>query len=188
MTYLQLFWSFFQVGLFSIGGGYASLPLIQQQVVELHGWLQMTEFSDIITISQMTPGPIAINAATFVGIRIAGIGGAVIATLGCILPSCMILLTVAHFYYKYKNLSAVQGILYGLRPAVVALIASAGLSVLILALWNNMPIVWDIRAIDIFAAVLFGAGLFVLRRFHVNPIYVMLGAGICGLIGYSVIV
>lgn len=96
MIYLQLLWSFFQIGLFSIGGGYATMPLIQHQVVELHGWLTMTQFSDIITISQMTPGPIAINSATFVGIQVAGIPGALVATLGCVIPSCIIVTTLAY--------------------------------------------------------------------------------------------
>ena len=90
MIYLQLFWSFLQIGLFSFGGGYAALPLIQGQIVDRHGWLAMAEFTDLITISQMTPGPIAINAATFVGIKIAGPAGAAAATLGCVLPSCVI--------------------------------------------------------------------------------------------------
>ena len=90
MIYLQLFWSFLQVGLFSIGGGYAAMPLIQNQVVSAHPWLTMNEFTDLITIAEMTPGPIAINSATFVGIRIAGIPGAMIATFGCILPSCVL--------------------------------------------------------------------------------------------------
>ena len=96
MIYLQLFWSFIQIGMFSFGGGYAAMPLIQGQVVTDHGWLTMSEFTDLITISQMTPGPIAVNSATFVGLKIAGIPGAVVATLGCILPSCIIV-TV---YYK----------------------------------------------------------------------------------------
>ena len=87
MIYLQLFWSFIQIGMFSFGGGYAAMPLIQGQVVNTHEWLTMTEFTDLITISQMTPGPIAVNSATFVGMKIAGIPGAVVATLGCILPS-----------------------------------------------------------------------------------------------------
>ena len=91
MIYLQLFWSFFQIGLFSIGGGYAALPLIQTQVVQVHSWITMNEFNDLITISQMTPGPIAINSATFVGNQIAGLGGAIISTLGCIMPSCIII-------------------------------------------------------------------------------------------------
>ena len=95
MIYLQLFLSFLQVGAFSIGGGYAAMPLIQSQVVTSHGWLTMSEFTDLITIAEMTPGPIAVNSATFVGIRIAGVGGAVIATLGCILPSCLLPLQTA---------------------------------------------------------------------------------------------
>lgn len=82
MIYIELFFSFLQIGLFSIGGGYAALPLIQQQVVEVNGWLGMTEFTDLITISQMTPGPIAINGATFVGMRIGGLPGALAATAG----------------------------------------------------------------------------------------------------------
>ena len=105
MIYLQLFWSFIQVGLFSIGGGYAAMPLIQSQVVELHPWLTMNEFTDLITIAEMTPGPIAVNSATFVGIRIAGFPGAVIATFGCILPSCLIVSMLAFIYYRYKGVA-----------------------------------------------------------------------------------
>lgn len=109
MVLLKLFWSFVQIGLFSIGGGYAALPLIQQQVVDIHGWLTMTEFADVITIAEMTPGSISINSATFVGTKIAGMPGAVIATIGCVLPSFVIVLTLAFCYYKYKNLTVVQG-------------------------------------------------------------------------------
>ena len=140
MIYLELFWSFFQIGLFSVGGGYAAMPIIEHQVVELHGWMTMQEFVDIITISQMTPGPIAVNSATFVGIQIAGLPGAIIATLGCIFPSCIIVLTLAWVYSRYRNLSVVQGVLGGLRPAVVAMIASAGLSILVLSLWNGAAV------------------------------------------------
>ena len=125
MIHLELFWSFFQIGLFSIGGGYAAMPLIQHQVVELHPWLTLEQFSDIITISQMTPGPIAINSATFVGLQLGGLPGALVATVGCVLPSCVIVLTLAYVYYRYRGLSMVQGVLAGLRPAVVAMIASA---------------------------------------------------------------
>ena len=98
MIHLELFWSFFQIGLFSIGGGYAAMPLIQHQVVELHPWLTLEQFSDIITISQMTPGPIAINSATFVGLQLGGLPGALVATAGCVLPSCIIVLTLAYVY------------------------------------------------------------------------------------------
>src|SRR5699024_10356178 len=111
MIYLRLFWSFLQIGLISFGGGYAAMPLIQDQIVTGHGWLSMSEFSDLITISQMTPGPIAINSATFVGIRIAGIPGALVATLGCILPSCVIVILIAKLYLKYRSLDLLQGVL-----------------------------------------------------------------------------
>ena len=108
MIYLELFLSFLQIGALSFGGGYAAMPLIQNQVVSIHGWLTMKEFTDLVTISQMTPGPIAINSATFVGIKIAGIGGAAVATLGCILPSCIIVTLIARLYLKYRTMALLQ--------------------------------------------------------------------------------
>ena len=107
MILLELIWAFFQVGLFSIGGGYAALPQIQNIVVEKLGWLTPLEFADVLTISQMTPGPIALTAATFVGTRIAGLPGAFAATLGCVLPSIIIVLALAFFYSRYRNLKGV---------------------------------------------------------------------------------
>lgn len=138
MIYLQLFLSFLQIGMFSFGGGYAAMPLIQGQVVQAHQWMTMSEFTDLITISQMTPGPIAVNAATFVGIKIAGISGALVATLGCILPSCIIVTILARLYLRYRKMDMLQGILGTLRPAVVALIGSAGVLILISAFWGSM--------------------------------------------------
>jgi chromate transporter len=187
MIYLSLFWSFFQVGLFSIGGGYAAMPLIQNQVVDLHHWLSMSEFADVITISQMTPGPIAINSATFVGIRIAGIPGAIIATIGCVFPSCIIVMTLAYIYYRYRGLSIVQGVLSGLRPAVIAMIGSAGLSLIILAFWNGNAVSANIKSMDILSAAIFALALFLLRKWKLNQIVVMLGAGIIGLCVYPFI-
>ena len=190
MIYLKLFWSFFQIGLFSIGGGYAAMPIIQKQVVDLNHWLSMKEFVDIVTISQMTPGPIAINASTFVGMRIAGLGGAIIATIGCVTPSCIIVLTIAYFYYKYQDLWVIQGALKGLRPVVVSLIATAGLSILLMALLNGNAASWFLinpSQIDIVAGVLFLVGFLLLRKFKTNPIYIMLGSGVVGLICYHFI-
>ena len=137
MIYLQLFLSFLQIGMFSFGGGYAAMPLIQGQVVTLHGWLTMSEFTDLITISQMTPGPIAVNSATFVGMKIAGIPGAMVATAGCILPSCILVTILARLYLKYRNLDLLQGVLKSVRPAVVAMIASAGILILKDAFWGR---------------------------------------------------
>ncbi len=182
MIYLKLFLSFIQIGLFSIGGGYAALPLIQNQVVDIHGWLTLPEFVDVISIAEMTPGPIAVNSATFVGIKIAGILGAVVATLGCILPSCVIVLLLAYLYQKYKKMTAIAGVLSGLRPAVVALIASAGASILMLALFDATKI--DFQQLNWQNIAIAVAGIVVLRVFDPNPIWVIGGAGAVGLFLY----
>lgn len=175
MIYVQLFWSFIQIGLFSFGGGYAAMPLIQGQVVTAHGWLSMAEFTDLITISQMTSGPIAVNSATFVGLKIAGVPGAIVATLGCILPSCIIVTILAKLYLKYRKLDMLQGILHSLRPAVVAMIASSGVLILITAFWGNeqatlLETKWVMVGIFMFALLL-------LRKTKINPISVMILSG-----------
>lgn len=185
MVYLELFWSFFQIGLFSIGGGYAAMPLIQTQTVELHHWLTMTQFADIITIAEMTPGPVAINSATFVGIQVAQIPGALVATLGCITPSCIIVMTLAWLYKRYKDLPVIQGILSGLRPAVVAMIASAGLSILFLALWGGTPALSQLPGVDIISLVIFLGAFLLLRIKRPSPIAVMFAAGACGVLAES---
>ena len=186
MIHLELFWSFFQIGLFSIGGGYAAMPLIQHQVVELHPWLTLEQFSDIITISQMTPGPIAINSATFVGLQLGGLPGALVATAGCVLPSCIIVLTLAYVYYRYRGLSMVQGVLAGLRPAVVAMIASAGVTLVNLSFFGADALPAGLADVDLIAVLLFAAALFVLRRWKKDPILVMAGAGAAGLVKLTV--
>ena len=187
MIYLQLLWSFIQIGLFSIGGGYAAMPLIQHQVVDLHPWLTMTQFADIMTIAEMTPGPVAINSATFVGIQVAGVPGALVATIGCVLPSCVIVMLLAYIYYRFKGLSLVQGVLFGLRPAVVAMIASAGISLLILAFYGARTLPADLTGLNLISVLIFALGLFILRRWKINPIWVMAGAGAAGLLLYQII-
>lgn len=179
MIYIQLFISFLQVGLFSVGGGYAAMPLIQSQAVEQHAWLSMSEFTDLITIAEMTPGPIAVNSATFVGIRIAGIGGAIVATLGCILPSCIIVSILAFIYYRYKSMSGLQSVLSSLRPAVVALIASAGLSILLQVIFGGK--VFSADNLNIAGIIIFAAAFFTLRKFKLNPILVICLCGAAGL-------
>jgi len=184
MIYLKLFWSFFQIGLFSIGGGYAALPLIQEQVVQINHWLTMTEFSDLITISQMTPGPIAINAATFVGTQVGGVGGALICTFANVLPSCIIVLALAYCYRRFKQLKIVQNILSGLRPASVALIASAGLSVLILVGFKTGMVSASLSDLKYLSVGIFLLALLTLRMFKPSPILVMTGAGAVGAVLY----
>lgn len=181
---MQLFLAFIQVGLFSVGGGYAAIPLIQNQIVDIHGLMSLAEFTDLITIAEMTPGPISINSATFVGMRLGGIPGVLLCTLGCILPSFFICLTLAFFYYKYRDFSGVQVVLAALRPAVVALIASAGLSILLLGLFqSNLSGVAlaNFRPIE---AVLFVGALVVLRRFKLSAISIIFGTGVVGTVAY----
>ena len=181
MIYWQLFVSFFQIGLFSFGGGYAALPLIQEQVVTRYGWLSMAEFTDLITISQMTPGPIAVNSATFVGTRIAGVPGALAATIGCVLPSCILVTILAKIYLKYRNLSLLQDILKSLRPAVIAMIAAAGVSILVTAFWGNdissLHLDTILSSTNIRAVGIFLLSLILLARFKMDPIHVMLLSG-----------
>lgn len=185
MIYLQLFFSFLQVGLFSVGGGYAAMPLIQSQVVELHPWLTLQEFTDLITIAEMTPGPIAVNSATFVGIRIAGVPGAIIATLGCITPALILVSLLAYVYKKYRDLSTLQNVLACLRPAVVALILGAGLSILSMVLFSGAAP--SLEAVDWIGACSFLAALFALRKFKLNPILTMCLCGAAGLVFHLVL-
>ena len=168
MIYVQLFLSFLQIGMFSFGGGYAAMPLIQGQVVTGHGWL---------TISQMTPGPIAVNSATFVGLKIAGIPGAIVATAGCILPSCIIVTILAKLYLKYRTMDLLQGVLKSLRPAVVAMIASAGILILKNAFWGSGETI-SLTGTEWSMVVIFGICVLLLRKTKMNPIWVMVLAGV----------
>ena len=175
MIYLQLFLAFLRIGAFSFGGGYAAMPLIRSQVVQAHGWMTMSEFADLLTIAEMTPGPIQLNAATFAGMRVAGFPGALCASLGVVTPSLLLVSLLAWLYRRYRSLSVIQGVLGFLRPAVVALIASAGLSVLLLVLFDGQRIAPE--HLDALCAGLFLLALFLLRRCRMSPIAVML---LCG--------
>ena len=128
MIYWELFWTFFKIGAFTVGGGYAMLPLIQNQVLA-HQWLDAESILNFIAVSESTPGPFAINMATYVGTEVAGILGALCSTLGVVMPSFLIILIVAKCFEKFKNSIAVKGCISGLKPAVVGLIAAAILSI-----------------------------------------------------------
>ncbi len=175
MIYPELFFSFLKVGLFSIGGGYAAMPLIQSIVVSEKAWLNIDEFSNLVTIAEMTPGPIVINGATFVGMRVAGFSGAICATLGSIFPSLIIVSLLSVLYYRYKQLSAMQTVLKSIRPAVVALIASAGLTILINAVFGTAGIA--LSAFDLVSALLFILSFIAIRKFKFNPIITLI---LCG--------
>ena len=179
MIYLELLLSFLQIGALSIGGGYAAIPLIQDQVVQRHAWLSIAEFTDLVTIAEMTPGPIAINAATFVGTRVAGIGGAVLATLGCILPGCCVVLVLSLLYRRYGSSRGLQTVLGTLRPATVALIAGAALSILAAAL--RLAEVFGGAGLAAFPwakLVILAAAFAVLRMKKASPILTIFASGV----------
>lgn len=187
MLLIKLFFAFMQVGLFSVGGGYAVIPLIQEQIVNIHKLMTLEEFSDLITVAEMTPGPISINSATFVGMRIAGIPGVLLCTLGCIIPSFCICLILAHFYYKYRTVSGVQIVLGSLRPAVVSLIASAGASILMLGLFQaelGEIVLSNLRIVEL---VIFVVALVILRKYKVSAIAIILGSGVVGTLVYTLL-
>lgn len=179
MIYLQLFYTFFKIGLFGFGGGYAMLSLIQGEVVTRHGWLTTQEFTDIVAISQMTPGPIGINSATYVGYTATqSVWGSVVATLAVMLPSFILMLSISKFLLRYKNNPIVESIFRGLRPAIVGLLASATL--VLMNVENFGSPTEDTRTF------LISSGLFLLtfvaiKRYKVSPIAMIL---LCGLMGF----
>ena len=181
---MKLFISFLQVGLFSVGGGYAAIPLIQKQIVSVWNLMTIEEFADLITIAEMTPGPISINSATFVGMRLAGIPGAVICTFACILMPFTICLILAHYYYKYRSFSGVQTVLGCLRPAVVSLIACAGLSILTLAVFRNGTVDFTLSNLRPVEIGLFALCLFLLRKYKLGAVKIILGSGVIGTLLY----
>lgn len=184
---LKLFLSFLQVGLFSVGGGYAAIPLIQNQIVNVWNLMTIEEFADLITIAEMTPGPISINSATFVGMRLAGIPGALVCTFGCILMPFTICLILAYYYYKYRSFSGVQTVLGCLRPAVVSLISCAGLSILTLAIFKNGTVDFSPGNLKFVEIALFAGCLFLLRKFKLGAIQIILGSGLVGTLLYLLI-
>ncbi len=177
MILLRLFLAFLQIGAFSFGGGYAAMPLIKAQVIDRYGWLTLSDFMDLVTIAEMTPGPIAINAATFVGNQVAGIPGALSATAGVILPSCLFVTLLAFLYAKYRRMALLQGILRSLRPAVVSMILAAGVTMLASVLFKSGAFSLVISDLQLRGCILFAAALVCLRVFRIGPIKVMLGCG-----------
>lgn len=181
----KLFVVFLKIGLLSIGGGYAIIPLIQEQVVEETGWINEKIFTDIITISQMTPGPLAVNTSTFVGLQIGGIAGALAATIGCILYGVMISLALYQFFQVHRKSDYVLEILNGLKSASSGFIISAAFTILLSALYGNNSPKTDFISPDRIALLVFLTMLFILRKRKINPIVIMLLSGIAGLLFYQ---
>ncbi|HHU68717.1 MAG TPA: chromate transporter [Thermoanaerobacterales bacterium] len=194
MIYLKLLFSFFKVGLFSFGGGYAMIPLIQKEI-ENHSWITSSEFVDIIAIAEMTPGPIAVNSATFVGYKTAGILGSISATTGVALPSLIIAIFISKFFFKYQKHPLNAYIFYGIRPVIAALIMTAAvfvaetsvfthrLSIESLKLLTQAPL----KLIDVPSVIILAAAFIALIKFKVHPILVILGSAILGVILFGIV-
>lgn len=186
-TVLELFWTFFLIGMFNFGGGGAMISLIQTQVVTAHGWIGEGQFLDIVAIAEMTPGPIGINCATYVGYNIAGVAGSAVATLAVVLPSFLIFLILIKVFDKFHTHPVFVGVMRALRPAVVGLIAAAGIILALHIDWNG--IVPDISIIkgnfpDWKAWILFGAAFLTSYFSKISPILILLAAGGLGLLLY----
>lgn len=184
MAYISLFIMFFRIGLFSFGGGYAMLPLIFQGVQEF-GIMTAAEFSRLVAISQVTPGPIAVNAATYVGYQYAGFGGALAATFGVALPSFLLVLTVLHFIRKFEESKSLNAVLHGIRPATVGLIASAVIFLAETSILNgpmlSLQLIENAREyINLLPSVIFIGTIVLAGKFNVGPIKLTLLAGIIG--------
>ena len=183
MLYLQLFYTFFKIGLFGFGGGYAMLSMIQGEVVTRHDWLTSQEFTDIVAISQMTPGPIGINSATYVGFTATGsVWGSIIATLAVVLPSFILMLAISKFFLKYQKHPVVEAVFSGLRPAVVGLLASAAL---VLMNAENFSSPKEDMYSFIISCLIFLVAFVGTRKYKINPILMIVVCGIAGLILYQ---
>jgi chromate transporter len=187
MTLLNLFWAWFQIGLFSIGGGYAALPIIKNVIVDNNGWLTVAQFADLVVIDEMAPGPISLNSATFTGTLIAGFPGAVVSTVAVIAGPAILVTILAYFYFKYQDLPFIKTLLGVLRPAIVALITSAAISIVLLTFWGEDGFYLDLAGFNFIALALTALGVVILKKFKPNPLFVVLGCGLVGGIVYSIV-
>lgn len=187
LLFIQLFYTFFKIGLFGFGGGYAMLSLIQGEVVTKYHWLSSGEFTDIVAISQMTPGPIGINSATYVGYSsvvnagyapVWGLLGSFTATFAVVFPSFVLMLLISKFLMRYKSHPAVESVFQGLRPTVVGLLAAAVLLLLTPENFGTFETPWQLGiSCFLFACTLIGN-----RLFKINPITLILFCGLAGLL------
>lgn len=189
MIFLQLFLTFFKIGAFTFGGGYAMLPLIQSEAIN-NGWLTMEQIIDFIAVSESTPGPFAINMATFVGTQmgrasfgiLGGILGAICATLGVVMPSFIVILFVAKFYQKFKENKIVAGCLGGLKPAAIGLICAAVISIGKTVFFPDSVALSVVTSyVFIFSALLFAVTLFLVLKKKMNPILIIVISAVTGI-------
>ena len=178
MIYLELFLTFFKIGIFTFGGGYAMLPLIQSETIA-RGWLGETELMNFVAVAESTPGPFAINIATYIGAETGGIFGSLCATLGVVLPSFIIILIVAKCYVAFRKSRVVEGLLTGLRPTVLGLIGCAAVTMALTVFFPAGIALTFTPAVGV-SLVIFAAALLAVLRFKVHPIFVILASAAVG--------
>lgn len=202
MAYLQLFWEYFKIGLFTIGGGYAMIPMTQQVVLK-HGWLKVEELDNFIGIAESTPGPFAINLATFVGMNVGattGLGvwgsflGALISTTAVVLPSIIIIIVVTKLFAKFKRSFAVQGVLYGIKPVVVGLILTAAAGMVVKVVFTNLQLAAP--TLDAFSqfnwvsliifATFFALSKVKIKGKKIHPIFLIILSAVVGIVVFGV--
>jgi len=171
---IKLFLEFTKIGTFTFGGGYAMIPLIEKEIVNKYHWLTMEQFADLIAISEMTPGPVAVNSATFVGYKVAKFWGAVVSTLGVVLPSFLVIWIVASVFFQFQNNPTVQSAFKGLRPAVLGLIIVAALSV------GRVSVVSGYKSVIIVLSTVIAISVF-----KIHPILILVLATITGIIFFK---
>ena len=190
-AYLRLIWIFFKIGLFTIGGGYAMLPLINSELVA-YGMMTSLEVADIIAVSQMTPGPFAVNAATFSGVKILGIPGGIVATLALALPSLIITTLLGKYFFTFEDNIIVRRAMWGLRPAVTGLIAAAAAIMAVPAVFGSQTVAsltWAsaLSSIDYISLAIAAASGVAILKFKVSPIIMILLSGVAGVLLFGVL-
>lgn len=175
ISILEIFLNFMKIGVFAFGGAYAVIPLVEEQIVRNVGWMTFAEFSDLLAIDELTPGPIIINSSTFIGMKLAGLPGAILATLGVIIPGCLISLILIRLYQKYKDIPVITEAIKVLKCMSVALIFSVLLKMFISAAFPSGTV--SIGNLDILKLVMIVASFLALKKFKLNPLIVMLACG-----------
>ena len=173
MAMLKLFWTFFKIGLFTVGGGYSMIPFVEKEAVVINHWISKSEFLEIVSLDTVTPGPIAVNLATFVGYKVNGVLGSIIATIGVVLPSLILVTIIASLFYSFRRNRAIQAVLNGLKPAVIALLLVSTISLI------KGKAIFDIWSIIIALAVFIG-----IMIFNLHPMWMILIAGMAGFLIY----
>lgn len=184
MSLIDIFLSFLKIGSLAFGGAYAAMPLVEQQIVKVKAWMSYEEFLDLVAIDELTPGPILVNSATYIGMKLAGIPGAIVATLGCIVPACIVSLVLIYLYKKYKDIPVLNEIILMLKCMSVAMIASTVINIFLNAIFPGS--IYEIKNMNVPVLLMTFISFYALEKHNYNPIYLILGSGLINLIINSI--